>query len=307
MNFPPSMQVLERGWLSSNNIVFVGSDHTAIVDTGYCTHALQTLQLVRHVLRGRALDAIYNTHLHSDHCGGNHLLQTHFPGLRTFVPEAELSRVRRWDRAQLSFDATGQRCDPFRADAPLCPGDTLRLGDLDWAVLSAPGHHPYTCLLFCAQHGILISADALWERGFGVIFPALDGGTGFDEARATLELIASLDVRIVIPGHGKPFTEVDKALDTAFSRLDYLQADPIRNAQNGVKVLLKFLLMERQRIRLADLPVLLQEIPLAWAANQRYLHYGAVHLSHWVTMQLQRAGAAFIENDYLVNLEAARA
>ena len=74
MKLPDSIHVLERGWLSSNNIVFVGKDKTAIVDTGYCTHENQTLTLLRHVLKGRALNEIYNTHLHADHCGGNTIL-----------------------------------------------------------------------------------------------------------------------------------------------------------------------------------------------------------------------------------------
>jgi hypothetical protein len=42
----------------------------------------------------------------------------------------------------------------------------------------APGHHPYSYILFCEKHGILLSADALWEKGFGVIFPALDSWAG---------------------------------------------------------------------------------------------------------------------------------
>jgi hypothetical protein len=29
---------------------------------------------------------------------------------------------------------------------------------------------------------LLLSADALWENGFGVIFPELDGESGFAEA-----------------------------------------------------------------------------------------------------------------------------
>ena len=67
---PDSIQVLERGWLSSNNIVLLGRHDTAIIDTGYVSHAQQTLELVRHVLHGRHLDQILNTHLHSDHIGG---------------------------------------------------------------------------------------------------------------------------------------------------------------------------------------------------------------------------------------------
>jgi hypothetical protein len=42
---------------------------------------------------------------------------------------------------------------------------------------------------------VLVSADALWERGFGVVFPELDGVDAFDEVSATLDLIAALAAR----------------------------------------------------------------------------------------------------------------
>ena len=304
MTLPGAMHVLERGWLSSNNIVFTGKDRTAIVDTGYCTHESQTLLLLRNVLKGRTLDAIYNTHLHSDHCGGNSILQSHFPAARTFVPAAEFKRVQNWALSQLTFEATGQRCERFRADASVHAGDKIRLGDLEWSALCAPGHHPYSYLLFCEMHGILISADALWEKGFGVVFPALDGMSGFRETRATLQMIEELDVRLVIPGHGKPFTEVKQAIEVAHSRIDYLEADPLRNAQNGIKVLLKFLLMERQRIKLSEVPKLLNSIPLVKSANQRHMNFGKIHLAHWAITQLRRAGALDVQDNYLVDVEA---
>ncbi len=306
MIFPESMRVLERGWLSSNNVLFLGKDRTAIVDTGYCTHADQTLALVRHLLKDRPLDAIYNTHLHSDHCGGNRILQAHYPQLRTHVPEAEFDRVNDWERMAPTFAATGQRCEPFRADEPVRPGDVIELGDLSWHALYAPGHHPYSLLLYNEAHGILISADALWEKGFGVVFPALDGWGGFQETRATLDMIDDLQPRIVIPGHGRPFTDVKAALSEAYSRIAYLEADPIRNAQNGIKVLLKFLLMERQKIRLTDVPALLAGIPLVTAANRRYMNYGLIHLAHWAITQLRRAGALAVDEQFVVNVEGSR-
>lgn len=304
MKLPDSLHILERGWLSSNNIVFLGKEKTAIVDTGYCTHESQTLTLLRHVLKGRALDAIYNTHLHSDHCGGNAILQKNFSKVRTFVPAAEFNRVQNWERTQLTFDATGQRCERFRADDAVNASEKILLGDLEWSVLCAPGHHPYSYVLFCEKHGILISADALWEKGFGVVFPALDGVSGFRETRATLQMIEELDARIVIPGHGKPFTEVKKAIEVAHSRIDYLEGDPLRNAQNGIKVLLKFLLMERQRIKLSEVPKLLNDIPLVKSANQRHMNFGKIHLAHWAITQLRRAGALDVQDNYLVDVEA---
>ena len=299
---PPGMQVLERGWLSSNNIVFQDAQRAVIVDTGYCTHAEQTLQLVRHLLKDRPLDAIYNTHLHSDHCGGNSILQQHYPSVRTHVPVAELPRLQNWERMRLSFDATGQRCDAFHAEAAVKPGERIVLGGMDWEALYAPGHHPYCYLLYCAEHRILISADALWEKGFGVVFPALDGYGGFAEVRDTLDMIDDLSPSLVIPGHGKPFTNVKQALKEAYSRVAYLEADPVRNAQNGIKVLLKFLLMERQAIPLAEVPKLLQGIPLVRAANRNFMNYGDIHLAHWAVTQLQRAGAAKIDQHMLLNI-----
>lgn len=297
---PASIQVLERGWLSSNNIMLLGRHNTAIIDTGYVSHAKQTLELVRHVLHGRHLDQIINTHLHSDHCGGNAILQAHF-GCRTSIPVAEADKVRRWDVDALSFKATGQRCDRFTFDATVAPGDVLQLADMEWQALAAPGHDPHALIFYCPQEKVLISADALWQNGFGVIFPELDGQSGFAEERATLDLIAGLDVRTVIPGHGAPFTDVAAALARARSRLDYLAADPVRNAQNALKVLLKFLLLERQRIPLADVPALLTSMPVFAAANHNFLKQTPQALGQWAVSQLVRSTAARVEGEYLLN------
>lgn len=294
------MHVFERGWLSSNNILFVGRDETALVDSGYASHAPQTVALTTHALQGRPLDRVVNTHLHSDHCGGNAALRRAF-GCRISIPAPEADKVRTWNEDELSYAATGQQCERFPFDDTVAPGDVLMLGDMAWQALGAPGHDPHSLIFYCPEQRILISADALWENGFGVVFPELDGASGFAEVRATLELIASLDVRLVIPGHGAPFTEVGKALAVAFSRLDYFIADPARNAQNAVKVLLKFLLLDRQDIPLADVPQLLCGMRLFGEANRRYLKMPEAELAQWAVAQLMRAGAAEVVGDVLRN------
>jgi glyoxylase-like metal-dependent hydrolase (beta-lactamase superfamily II) len=300
MNLPSTMRVFERGWLSSNNILFLGSDETALVDSGYKTHAPQTLALVKHALQERSLDRLINTHLHSDHCGGNALLQKEL-GCRITIPAAEAQFVRNWNENVLTHAQVGQECDRFGFDDTMAPGDVLVLGDMDWQVLGSPGHDPHSLILYCEEERILISADALWEQGFGVIFPELEGESGFAEERATLELIASLDVRLVIPGHGAPFADVKKALATAFSRLEYFTADPLRNAQNALKVMLKFLLLDRQRIPLADVPQLLADMRLIAEVNRRYFHWTQEELAQWAVAQLVRVGVAEVEGGLLVN------
>lgn len=269
------------------------------------THAPQTLALVRHALGEHPLDRLLNTHLHSDHCGGNGALQAAY-GCHTAIPALEAAKVAAWDEEALSFRATGQQCARFSFDATLAPGQVLELGGLAWTVLAAPGHDPHALLLFCPGEGILIAGDALWENGFGVIFPELAGEPGFGEARATLDLIGSLDARVVIPGHGRMFTDVDGALQRAYSRLDYLSADPKRNAENAIKVLVKFLLLERQRIVVKALPALLAAIPVVASAMRQMDSASSAPdpyttLADWAVSSLLRAKAARIDGDFLVD------
>ena len=55
MKLPPAIRVIERGWLSANNIVFHEGSSATLVDSGYLTHAAETLALV-----DRALEAGIN-------------------------------------------------------------------------------------------------------------------------------------------------------------------------------------------------------------------------------------------------------
>jgi len=243
---PPSMRFIERDWLSSNQIVFLDDDQQAsVVDTGYVKHKELSQLLVNQARAGRSLTRIINTHLHSDHCGGNRLLAD-FHGCEVLVPEASFAAASSWDESGLSFQATGQRCDPFTPTQALAPGQTIMLGGMPWRAYAAPGHDPESVILFQQDTGILISADALWGDGFGVIFPELTGHSGFHEQEAILKVIRSLRPRCVIPGHGPTFSDVEDALQRAETRLTFLRSQPLKHAQYALKVLVKFLMLDRE-------------------------------------------------------------
>ena len=249
---PPSLHVLERGWLSANSILFFDDDDRAsVVDTGYVLHAAQTVALVWSAMGRRRLVRIVNTHLHSDHCGGNAALQATAGGVACCpitVPVGELQAVNDWDEDALSFRATGQHAPGFSAAASIAAGDSLDLGGLSWLVYAAPGHDPHALMLFQPEARILISGDALWERGFGVIFPEMVGEAGFGAARQTLQAIEALGPICIIPGHGAPFMDVAPALVHARARLRAFEDDPKRHARHGLRVLLKFQLLQHQNI-----------------------------------------------------------
>lgn len=246
---PGTLRFLERDWLSSNQIIGVEEGEATVVDSGYAKHAAHTVALVKQVLDadGARLVRIVNTHLHSDHCGGNRALTDAF-GCSITIPHASADEVAAWDESSLSFAATGQHCPRFAHDATLQPGDTLRLGGLDWDVHAAPGHDPKSLLFHCEREGLLISADALWENGFGIVFPEIEGESGFAEQQAVLELIGRLRVERVLPGHGRMFGDVEAALARAHAKLDAMRSDPRRHARHALKVLVKFLLLDVERI-----------------------------------------------------------
>ncbi len=270
------MLVLQRGWLSSNNVLLRGGedgDGDVLVDSGHVSHVPQTLALVRQALGGRRLAAVVNTHLHSDHCGGNAALQRSF-GCRIGIPPGQWQAVQDWDAVALSYAPTAQRCERFSPDFSLLPGQTLTVGGQQWQVLAAPGHDPHSVILFEPLQRVAITADALWQRGFGIVFQELDGEQAFDDVADVLDLIESLDVRWAIPGHGAPFNDVPAALTVARNRLAGFRADPDRHARHAMKALIKFHLLAEQQQTWTQLHDWMQRGSLYGAVWRRLGHPG---------------------------------
>ncbi|MEY2803912.1 MAG: hypothetical protein RL657_1248, partial [Pseudomonadota bacterium] len=167
LGLPSHMTFLQRGWLSANHLLLLGRDETVLIDSGYVSHVDQTLGLVGHALQGRTLNRLFNTHLHSDHCGGNAALQDRYPQLHTTIAPGLSAAVQAWDESELTYLPTGQDCPRFRFDDLMHPGRDITLADSTWQVHAAPGHDPHSVILFQPDHGVLVSADALWEDGFG--------------------------------------------------------------------------------------------------------------------------------------------
>lgn len=300
---PPELIVFERGWLSANNILFLGDDENIVIDTGYWTHANQTLKLIEHALGKKSLSAIVNTHLHSDHCGGNAALKLRYPDTKILIPPGLANAVTHWDANALTYTPTGQHCPPFAFDETLEPGRAIKLGRNDWQILAAPGHDPDSVIFFDPKLRILISADALWENGFGVVFPELEGNEAFAKVAATLDLIERLDPAIVIPGHGAVFSYTPSVLAASRRRLNSFLKDPVRHARHAAKVLLKFKLLEIQHQ-----PI---NLFLEWAESTAYFamiqdrFFKSQELNSWtleLCEELVRSNAAHFEGNQIINV-----
>lgn len=299
----PGLTVFQRSWLSSNNVLLdAGPEEAVLVDSSHTAHAEQTVALVQQALAGRRLRLVINTHLHSDHCGGNAALQRAF-GCAVATPPGHHAAARAWDDEVLSYQATGQICEPFMPDTVVEPGQTLAIGQRRWQVLATPGHDPHAVILFDADDGVLISADALWENGFGIIFPELDGERAFDEQAAALDLIESLAPRWVIPGHGAPFGDATAALARARQRLAGFRADPARHFRHAARVLVKYHFMEVRQQPWADYLAWFRSTRLPAAVWQR-LEQPEGGLDAWarrLVLDLVDSGALAAADDLLLD------
>lgn len=101
------------------------------------------------------IDAVVNTHLHADHCGGNHL----FPGVPIYVQRAELDDARSGVEPTIRewIDAPGVEYTELNGEAEILPGVRL---------LPAPGHTRGSQIVVIDAEGgpVVIAGDtAVWS------------------------------------------------------------------------------------------------------------------------------------------------
>ena len=287
-----------RDWLNANHILLSGRDRTVLIDSGYGRDANITLGKVSAELAGRPLDSLVNTHCHSDHMGGNAAVgRAH--GSRLSIPVGEAPLIEAWDEQTLWLSYADQRCERFTFDDTIAPGDVLDWGDLAWHAIGAPGHDMGALMFYCEEERLLITGDALWENGFGVLLPGPGREERLAATRSTLESIARLELTTVIPGHGPPFSEVAQALERSFRRLEAFERDELRMARHVVKVMFVFSLLDRQRLPLGKIPEYLATVPLYADFNARYFQLSNVALAEMIVGELERAGAVKKSNGYL--------
>jgi len=298
---PPQLHVFVRDWLSANNILLKSRDGHVLIDSGYVRHAPLTLALLAGA-RGighEPLAFLVNTHCHSDHVGGNAAIVRRY-GCPVAVPAAEAPLIERWDGKALLYDYCDQQIERFPVDHVL-PADTTHVwGDLEWQALAAPGHDMGALVFYNAEHRVLISGDALWEHGFGFVMPPEVDAQALPATRATIAMLTALDIRIVIPGHGEPFTDVTAALDRARKRIVAFEADSLRVARHALKVNLMFALLDHQRMRLDGMPEYVARIGIYRDFNALFFRLPPARLAELLVGELEKAGAAKREVGWLV-------
>lgn len=171
----------------------------AVIDPGDCSGLLLN-EIEKAGIE--ELKYILCTHAHFDHVAGAGRLKESFP-------EAKIA-VGLEDSAALNDDVLslaayfGAPFYPCVADEELKNGDVLQIGNIEFNIISAPGHTPGGVLYYEKEQGVLFAGDTLFKGSVGRT--DLYGG---DTAvlMNTLKKIKNFpDECVVYSGHGEKTT-----------------------------------------------------------------------------------------------------
>ncbi|MBL0140779.1 MAG: MBL fold metallo-hydrolase [Betaproteobacteria bacterium] len=290
---PPTVRVIVRGWLNCNQIVLRAPGANVLVDSGYCTHAQETLRLVDAALEGEGLAGLVNTHCHSDHMGGNAAIAARYD-CSVSIPEGEVKHIVPWTPQSVWMAQFDQQAVPFEFHDTIAAGQSFEAGGLHWDAHAAPGHDMDALMFFNPLHRILISGDALWENGMGFVWPEEGANPHIEAALEALATVERLAPAVVIPGHGIPFADSTGAIAVARSRLEAFARDPAKNARHVVKVMFVYALLDKGGMPASDVAAYLDRIPCYRRLAERFLALDAVAMARWLLGDLEKSGAVRI-------------
>lgn len=233
---------LERGFLNGNHFVYRSSE-PVLVDTGYKSAFAET----ERAIAGLGVDLsrtrlIVSTHTHSDHIGGNRIIQDrsgcdialHRVGKHFMDTRDDWSTWWRYKRQEADF---------FDCARALNDGDIVGIGPHEFRVVYTPGHASDGIVLYHEKEKVLISSDTLWEKDVGTVTVRIEGSTAPFRYLESLEKIELLDVRIVYPGHGAPFSDFRGAISRARQKIKAYVAHPEKIGQDLLKKITVYTLL----------------------------------------------------------------
>ena len=251
----PAWVTWQRRPFPDANLLLLRGRQPALVDSGFTGHAKETAAWIRAHTGHVAL--VVNTHWHSDHVGGNALLQATGAGIAASAPDAQA--VARRDPGCCQAEYLDQPVSPYTVDEPLDDGQVLRLGDADWQVVRTPGHTPGHLSLWQPEERLLVAGDALSDYDVGWVNAALDGPGAATTALASLRRLAGLAPRVLLPSHGPVPADPGAAFATALRRAQRLADDPAGAVWYGARRIFAFALMIRDGISADEVKPYLHE------------------------------------------------
>jgi hydroxyacylglutathione hydrolase len=233
---------VERGYLNGNHFVYRGRK-PVLIDTGNVRNFDQTDQVITGLgVDPSSVKLIINTHTHCDHIGGNRSIQERSNcdiALHRFGKHF-IDTLDDWSTWWRYYS---QEADFFKCTVALEDGDMVAVGPYEFQVIHTPGHAADGIVLYHHGSGVLISSDTLWEDDMAVMTLQVEGSRALFFHLESLDRLADLKITTAYPGHGRPFTDVKKAISSARRRIKGFLENRERIGDDLLKKIMIFTLL----------------------------------------------------------------
>lgn len=239
---------VQRGFLNGNHFVYRGKS-PILIDTGCLGDLKETAALIT----GLGVDPahtglIVNTHCHCDHIGANRFIQD-LSGCETALHHIGKHFMDTRDDWSTWSRYYNQEAEFFEATYGLEDGEILDIGPYRFEVLYTPGHSADGIVLYNRQQKVLLSSDILWENDVAAVTERVEGSRTLFTLIESLQKLQGLDVRMVYPGHGRPFTDFKGALETSLVKVRKYLWNKEKLGNDQLKKILVYTLLMRRKIR----------------------------------------------------------
>jgi len=183
-------------------IIHDASNDCAIFDPG-CNNDEERKTLTDYIeSKGLNPTHLINTHCHIDHILGNRFVADKY-GLKLASHRGEVIVLEMGSNVGAMY---GIPYDPSpEMEIFYKDGDTVKVGNTNLEVLFTPGHSPASISFYCADAGILIGGDVLFQGSIGrTDLPGGDFATLEESIRNKLYTLP--DDTVVFCGHGPSTT-----------------------------------------------------------------------------------------------------
>ena len=204
------------GYNKGDSTLFIGSEKTAIIDTGmeYCSARLA--EEVKEELKGRPLDYILLTHSHYDHVCGVPALRHAWPKAKVCAhPHAArilakesvrqfMMRMSRksYEESDPENDVAGYPLSDYKVDVELTEGMTIDLGDVRFRVMETPGHTKCSISYYDEINQILFASESTGiinvKDPYGVEPTYV---SSYVQSLASVEKLKPVPVKMILQSH----------------------------------------------------------------------------------------------------------